>query len=73
MDGLESVMGGYMSLSLGAPMSVAGLGSGTLVLGLGAAAAWWGTLAHSVGILPQGAFDAARNIGIHLPPMPHRG
>ncbi|MFL0578354.1 hypothetical protein [Dietzia sp. 179-F 9C3 NHS] len=37
---------------------------------LGTSVAFWGTAAHSMGMLPPEAFIAAENIGITLPPMP---
>lgn len=39
-------------------------------IGLGTSVAFWGTGAHSLGLLPPEAFQIARDFGITLPPMP---
>lgn len=59
---------GLAALSLMPAMSLA-----TLVptaVGLVTSTTFWGTVAHSMGVLPQEAFIHAEQIGITLPQMP---
>ena len=56
--------------------SMAGMGSVSMLIsmamGTATSVGFWGTVAHSLGVLPDQAFIAAENIGISLPPMPSR-
>lgn len=40
------------------------------LIGVATSVGFWGTAAHSMGLLPQEAFITAANFGIVLPPMP---
>lgn len=40
------------------------------LVGVATSVGFWGTAAHSTGLLPQEAFITAQNFGITLPPMP---
>jgi hypothetical protein len=40
------------------------------LIGFATSVGFWGTAAHSLGMLPPEAFQTAANFGVILPPMP---